>query len=74
LTPNVVEYQVLQTARGASIRACIGGSVDFPALAAKIEDSLRAMGVLDPRIEIGEVDALPRGATGKIQRFIPLAR
>ena len=71
--PAVIEYQVRQTRRGATIRIVTTAPVDVRALQAKITDALAALGLADPRVAIETVAALPRQASGKLKRFVPLS-
>ena len=69
--PAVIEYQVRQTRRGATIRMVTAAPVDVQALQATITDALAALGLSDPQVAVETVAALPRGASGKLKRFIP---
>ena len=70
---HLVEYQVRQTARGADISAVTSASdaVDTNALAARIEDALRNLGLPAPTVTIATVDSVDRQASGKRKRFVP---
>lgn len=68
---HVVEYQVLQTARGIQVRMCADGPVDRAALAATLAAGLRDSGVRDPEVTLEEVPELPRQVSGKMKRFVP---
>ncbi len=70
--PAVIEYQVRQTRRGATIRIVTTAPVDVRALQAAITGALTALGLAEPRVAIETVDALPRQGSGKLKRFIPL--
>jgi phenylacetate-coenzyme A ligase PaaK-like adenylate-forming protein len=70
--PRIVEYQVLQTARGVDVLAVSGADVQdlIPALVS----AMQRHGVTDPSIRIRSIDSLGRNsATGKLKRFVPLA-
>ena len=69
--PGLVEYQVRQTARGADISAVTSGEVDTDALASRIEDALRSLGLQAPAVTIATVDNIERQASGKLKRFVP---
>jgi phenylacetate-CoA ligase len=70
--PEVTEYQVQQTPRGASIVVEAAGTPDFTAVREAINTGLRRLGLDDPETTITRVDALTRHAgTGKIARFVP---
>ena len=69
----VTEYQVRQSARGAEILLRAEGPVDTAALADRVADALRALGLADPEVSARTVDLIPRLASGKLKRFIPRA-
>jgi phenylacetate-coenzyme A ligase PaaK-like adenylate-forming protein len=71
--PEIVEYQVRQTTRGAEIAVRASAEVDLEALAAAIAGDLAAAGLLDPEIRVERVSALTRTSAGKLTRFVPLA-
>ncbi len=71
--PAVIEYEVQQTPRGATIRIVTTAPVDVQTLQATITDALAALGLADPRVAIETVPALPRQASGKLKRFVPLS-
>src|SRR5207344_2710309 len=68
---HLIEYQVRQTARGADIFAVTSGPVDTDALASRIEDALRDLGLPAPTVTIATVDRVDRQTTGKLKRFVP---
>ena len=69
--PQVREYQVRQTARGADITVVADAGLDGAALAAAVEQSLRQAGVTEPRVTISRAEAITRDRrTGKVRRFI----
>jgi len=72
--PDVMEYQVRQTARGADVSLIANDRVDIATtkLAATLTAALRKAGVDDPQITVAVVPELERHAvTGKLRRFIP---
>ena len=72
-TPAALEYQVRQTGRGIDIAVVASGPFDPTALAAALEQSLRAAGLPDPQVHIRQVPDIARHPeTGKARRFIPL--
>ena len=71
--PAVMEYQVGQTRRGATILVVTTSPVDVRALRAEIANALAALGLADPQVVIETVAALPRQASGKLKRFVPLS-
>jgi len=74
-TPPVSEYQVRQTRRGVDVAVVAGSPVDEPRLAAALADSLRRAGLAEPEVAVRRVDAIARHPeTGKVKRFVPLAR
>jgi len=69
--PQISEYQVRQTPRGAEV--LVVGDPDVDALASSVAAALRPHGLSDPGITIRAVDRLPRQeASGKLRRFVPL--
>ena len=81
--PGVISLQ-LQTSdtdvdtdynnEGAAIAAVNSTAVDTTALTRRIEDSLRALGLRDPKVTITLTETLDRQATGKLKRFVPIDR
>jgi phenylacetate-CoA ligase len=72
-TPAVVEYQVRQTEPGIDVAVVLDGQLDHAALAASLQQSLRAAGLPNPQVRVHAIDDLPRHPeTGKARRFIPL--
>jgi phenylacetate-coenzyme A ligase PaaK-like adenylate-forming protein len=70
---NVVEYQVVQTSRGAAISICCQGAVDLGRLRREIAAGLERLGLTDAEISIAAVHGLERQASGKLKRFVRLA-
>jgi len=71
--PGVLEYRVHQTAGGAHVQVRPAGPVDLPALGDTLGADLRACGLPGSTVTVSPVDALDRGPTGKLQRFVPVA-
>jgi phenylacetate-CoA ligase len=70
-TPEVVEYRVTQTRRGAHVEVVAPGGVDTPALAARLAAALGGAGVPDAAVTVEPVAAVPRHPdTGKSKRFV----
>jgi len=69
---HLIEYQVRQTPTGADITAVKSARVDTTALARRIEDALRGLGLTDPTVTITLTKTLERQATGKLRRFVPI--
>jgi phenylacetate-CoA ligase len=69
--PGLLEYRVHQTTDGAHVEIRPTGPVDLPALADVLGADLRRCGVAGARVTVAPVDVLDRGATGKLQRFVP---
>jgi phenylacetate-coenzyme A ligase PaaK-like adenylate-forming protein len=67
----IVEYQVRQTARGAAVAVRADGAVDTARIAAGLRSALSAHELHDAEVTVTIVDALERGAIGKLRRFIP---
>jgi len=72
--PNVLEYQVRQTRKGAEIAVRCVGKVDMSGLRGKLADELVELGLNDPEISVIAVERFGRTAVGKLKRFIPLPR
>jgi phenylacetate-coenzyme A ligase PaaK-like adenylate-forming protein len=68
----IVEYQVVQTARGATVRVVATAPFDAERMATQIANALSAHGVANPDVHLVEVQGFPRSASGKIRRFVPL--
>jgi len=72
--PEIIEYQVHQTERGARIDIVAESKIDTRRVGRKIEQAIVALGVDQPEVTIVSVAALNRLTTGKLRRFVPLAR
>jgi phenylacetate-coenzyme A ligase PaaK-like adenylate-forming protein len=70
---NVVEYQVRQTRRGATVAVVCQGEADLEQLRVRVSAGLTAMAINEPDVQITRVGRLPRLASGKLKRFVPLA-
>jgi len=70
--PNILEYQVHQTERGADIAAHCVGALDSAELEREVAAGLSASGLKRPSVSIRQVKGLERLATGKLKRFVPL--
>ncbi len=71
--PEILEYQVRQTARGAQVVVVCSGNPDLDALRREIESHISKAGVPAPEVAITTAPTLDRLAqTGKLSRFIPL--
>jgi phenylacetate-coenzyme A ligase PaaK-like adenylate-forming protein len=69
---NIVEYQVLQTSRGADIRVRCDGTIDPGPIASALRAKLNEIGLGEPDITITPVEVLSRQESGKFRRFVPL--
>jgi phenylacetate-CoA ligase len=70
-TPEVVEYRVTQTRRGAHVEVVAPGGVDQAALAARLTAALGVAGVAGAQVTVESVAAVPRHPdTGKSKRFL----
>ena len=69
---EIVEYQVRQTFAGADVDVRAAGGFDEAALAAKLADSLRTLGVAEPVVRVRSVEFIERSPVGKLKRFVPL--
>jgi phenylacetate-CoA ligase len=70
-TPEVVEYQVTQTRRGAHVAVVAPGGVNEPALAARLAAALGGAGVHGAEVTVEPVAAIARHPdTGKARRIV----
>jgi phenylacetate-coenzyme A ligase PaaK-like adenylate-forming protein len=69
----IVDYQVRQTPRGATIRVRTSGAVYVDLLVQRIAASLARAGLSDSEVTIERVEAFERQASGKLKRFFPLS-
>ncbi|MFI5506285.1 phenylacetate--CoA ligase family protein [Mycobacterium sp. NPDC051804] len=70
--PRIVEYQVVQTERGADV--LVVAAADMSALVPALVAAMQRHGVAEPSIRIRTVETLQRHqASGKLKRFLPLA-
>ena len=71
--PRIVEYQVVQTERGADVVVVANG--DVQSLAPALVTAMQRHGVAHPAVRITAVQILGRNQTsGKLKRFVPLPR
>jgi phenylacetate-coenzyme A ligase PaaK-like adenylate-forming protein len=70
--PQILEYQILQTLRGAHLTFRSKDSVDRTRLTTKMREALQSYGLSDPEVTIENVAFLERTAAGKLKRFVPL--
>jgi len=72
--PEVTEYQVRQTARGAVIVAQAGDMLDLVPVRDKISAALARLGLADPEVTITGVERIEcLAGTGKLKRFVAQA-
>jgi phenylacetate-CoA ligase len=70
-TPEVVEYQVTQTRRGAHVAVVAPRGVDEPALAARLAAALGGAGLHAAEVTVEPVPAIARQPdSGKARRFL----
>jgi len=69
---SIVEYQVRQTARGATITVVCDGPADLPGLEAELVTQLTELGVPTPQVSVTPAASIERQATGKLRRFVSL--
>jgi phenylacetate-CoA ligase len=69
---SIVEYQVQQTPRGATIRVRANGPIATDSLARQLEAELGRLGCRAPSITLSVVNEIVRQPTGKLKRFVPL--
>lgn len=72
--PDIGEYQVRQTARGADVAVRATAAVPLDGVRADLVAALRQVGLAEPLVTVTAVDHLSRKAdTGKLTCFVPLA-
>jgi phenylacetate-CoA ligase len=71
--PQIVEYQVRQTERGADIQLVAPAGLDTLTLQHTIEQLLAAVGLHEPAVTVTLTSSLDRQASGKLRRFVPLS-
>ncbi len=72
--PAIIEYQVSQTTSGAMISLRASGPIDAERIRQDLQAAMRRLGHPDPVITTTLTEELPRLATGKLKRFVPLAQ
>jgi phenylacetate-CoA ligase len=70
--PQVIEYQVRQTPRGAEILLRTHGVTELETLEREVEAELARIGCTDPLVAARPVASIPRVGIGKLKRFVPL--
>jgi phenylacetate-coenzyme A ligase PaaK-like adenylate-forming protein len=68
----ISEYQINQTPTGAQITICAPGLLDTDEIISEITGALQRSGLAQPSVVIRHAADIPRLATGKLKRFIPL--
>jgi phenylacetate-CoA ligase len=70
--PAIVEYQVSQRPNGASIVVRCVASCDLASVRSQTVAALQRAGLATADVEIRAVGEIPRQASGKLKRFVPL--
>lgn len=70
--PNVAEYQVRQTSKGAEIHVVTTTVVDAAQLSSSVEQALKGAGLTEPEVTIVQVPSIERHGIGKLKRFVRL--
>ena len=71
-TPQVLDYQVRQTARGVAVSVLAERETSLTPLRDQLCAALARAGLADPDVTVEAVPALPRHPqTGKLRRVIP---
>jgi phenylacetate-coenzyme A ligase PaaK-like adenylate-forming protein len=71
--PQILDYQIRQTARGVHLVYSSNGPIDEARAALKLQHQLIDHNIRDPRITVERVSQVGRTAAGKLKRFVPLA-
>jgi phenylacetate-CoA ligase len=70
--PDVLDYQVRQTARGLAVQVLLQRGSNLDGLREQLRAALANAGLADPEVTVDPVAALPRNpGTGKLRRVIP---
>jgi phenylacetate-CoA ligase len=70
--PDVLDYQVRQTARGAAVQVLLERGTSVAGLREQLCAALARAGLADPEVTVEAVATLPRNPeTGKLRRVIP---
>jgi phenylacetate-coenzyme A ligase PaaK-like adenylate-forming protein len=69
--PGITEYRVRQRVDGAEVEIVSTARIDTDRLGEALGADLERCGLTGGRVSILPVDHLDRGATGKLQRFVP---
>ena len=70
--PDVLDYQVRQTARGVAVQVLLQRGTSLASLRGQLCAALTRAGLTDPQVIVEAVAALPRNPeTGKLRRVIP---
>ncbi len=70
--PDIFEYQIRQTRRGAHLAYRAKSEIDRDRLQSKMRKALVSHGLDNPEITVEPVTVLKRTAAGKLRRFVPL--
>ncbi len=71
---NIQEYQVIQTPQGVDIKIRTTGRAHIEKLTAMFCERLKNLGLKSPVVNFIEVDAFEYPISGKLKRFVALAR
>ena len=70
--PDVLDYQVRQTARGMAVQVLLERETSLAGLREQLRAALARAGLANPEVTVDAVAALPRNPeTGKLRRVIP---
>jgi phenylacetate-coenzyme A ligase PaaK-like adenylate-forming protein len=70
--PQILEYQIRQTPRGAHLVYRSKDDVDAVRLSSKMREALLSYGLQEPEVTVEKVDILKRTAAGKLKHYAPL--
>jgi phenylacetate-CoA ligase len=73
-TPNVMEYQVRQSAHGVDIDLRAHGPIDLTRLQLEVAQRMMNQGIQSPTVRANVVAFVPREESGKLKRFVPLEK
>ena len=70
--PNIVEYQIQQTPRGAHLAYRSRGPIDEARILTKLKHGLVTYGLTEPEVSMAQTERFERTSAGKLRRFVPL--
>jgi phenylacetate-coenzyme A ligase PaaK-like adenylate-forming protein len=71
--PEILEFQVRQTERGAAIAVRTTDEVAFEPIERQLAEAMQQLGLTNPEVDLAAVAHIePTPGTGKLRRYVPL--